>query len=82
MQINEIIVYNHAHKIITTPTIPRGAGLGIPAGFITMKRRLGPSRSPIVSATVNRFSQHQRARSALKWGAVSSVAMVLVLADM
>ena len=50
--------------------------------IIAMRRRLGPSRSPIVSATVNRFSQHQRARSALRWGAVSSVAMLLILADM
>ena len=46
------------------------------------RRRLGPSQSPVVAAAVTRLYYQRRARSALKWGAISSVFMVLILADM
>ena len=49
-------------------------------------RRLGPSQSPVdrtvVAAVTTHIYQQTRAVAALKWGAVTSVAMVLVLADM
>lgn len=50
--------------------------------FKMVLRKLGPSQSPVVSDTVTRFKKQKRARSALRWGAVTSVAMVLVLADL
>lgn len=49
---------------------------------MAVRRRIGPSQSPVVPAAVTRLRQYSRANAAIKWGVVSSVAMILILIDM
>lgn len=46
------------------------------------RRRVGPSQSPVVPATVARIDRQHKAAKALRWGAISSAAMMIVLTDM
>ena len=49
---------------------------------MAVKRQVGTSQSPVVSAAVTRLHHYTKAKGAIRWGVVSSVAMILLLIDM